>query len=67
MNLIRYKGINISFDYGKVVGVPSALCWIGNGIIVGTQEGTVAYYESKKSKWKAKSTHSVLSIKSYNL
>ena len=30
--------------------------------MVGTEEGPIAYYESKKSKWKAKSTHSVFKI-----
>ena len=35
---------------------------MGEGVLVGTQEGTVAYYEGKKSKWKAKSHHSVLKV-----
>ena len=37
MNLIRYRGVNISFDYGKVGGIPSSVCWIGDGVMVGTQ------------------------------
>lgn len=34
-------------------------------MLVGTQEGTVAYYEGKKSKWKAKSHHPVLKVLAY--
>lgn len=60
--MARYKGVNISFDYGKIIGAPVSMAWIGEGIILGIQEGTVAYYENKKSKWKAKSTHPVFKI-----
>jgi len=65
LNLIRYRGVNIGLDYGKIVGTPSSLCWIGDGVLVGTQEGTVAYYEGKKSKWKAKSHHAVFKVLAY--
>lgn len=65
LNMIKYRGVNIALDYGKVVGMPSSICWIGDGVLVGTQEGTVAYYETKKSKWKAKSHHSVLKVLVY--
>ena len=34
-------------------------------MLVGTQEGVVAYYETKKSKWKAKSHHSVFKVLAY--
>ena len=63
--MIRYKGVNIALDYGKIAGLPTSICWIGDGVLVGTQEGTVAYYESKKSKWKAKSHHAVYKVLSY--
>jgi hypothetical protein len=63
--LVRYRGVNIALDYGKTVGVPTSLCWMGEGVLVGTQEGTVAYYEGKKSKWKAKSHHAVLKVLPY--
>lgn len=62
LNMIRYRGVNIALDYGKIVGTPTSICWIGDGVLVGTQEGTVAFYESKKSKWKAKSHHSVFKV-----
>lgn len=62
LTLTRFKGVNISLDYGKIAGVPTSICWIGDGVLVGTQEGTVAYYEGKKSKWKAKSHHSVFKV-----
>lgn len=65
MTMIRYKGVNISLDYGKVAGLPTSICWIGEGVLVGTQEGTVAYYETKKSKWKAKSHHPVFKVMAY--
>jgi hypothetical protein len=42
--MLRYRGVNISLDYGKVAGLPTSLCWIGDGVLVGTQEGTVAFY-----------------------
>ena len=66
LNMSRYKDANIAFEYSKIVGIASSLCWVGNGVIVGSKEGTIAYYESKKSKWKAKSSHSVLKIISFN-
>ena len=61
----RYKDANIAFEYSKIVGVATSLCWVGSGVVVGTKEGTIAYYESKKSKWKAKSSHTVLKILNY--
>lgn len=65
LGMIRYRGVNITLDYGKVVGIPASICWISEGVLVGTQEGTVAYYESKKSKWKAKSHHPVFKVMAY--
>ena len=62
MSMKRYKNVNVVFDYAKVVGMVNAICWVDNGAMVGTEEGTIAYYESKKSKWKAKSTHPTLKI-----
>jgi hypothetical protein len=50
------------FDYAKVIGNVTSLCWIGKGVMVGTEEGPIAFYESKKYKWRAKSVHSVQSI-----
>lgn len=44
LTMTRYKGVNISYDYGKILGVPVSMDWIGNGVILGTMEGTVAYY-----------------------
>lgn len=44
LNLLRYRGVNISFDYGKVSGIPSSICWIGDGVLVGTQEGPVSFH-----------------------
>ena len=64
--MARYSGLNISFDYAKIVGTATSLCWIGKGVLVGTKEGTIAFYESKKSKWKAKSSHAVLKILKYS-
>lgn len=63
--MTRYKGVNIAFDYGKILGVPVSMAWIGNGVIMGTMEGTVGYYEGKKSKWKAKSTHAVFEVRAH--
>lgn len=62
MTLARYKQHNLIYDYGKIVGTPVTLCSIGKGVMVGTKEGTIAYYETKKSKWKAKSSNPVLKI-----
>ena len=62
MSMKRYKGVNVVFDYAKVVGLVNTMCWIDGGVMIGTEEGTIAYYESKKSKWKAKSTHSTFKI-----
>jgi len=62
MSMKRYKNVNVVFDYAKVVGMVNAICWIDNGVMIGTDEGTIAYYESKKSKWKAKSTHPTFKI-----
>jgi hypothetical protein len=42
--MIRFKGVNVSFDYGKMVGLPTSICWIDNSVLVGVQEGTVALY-----------------------
>jgi hypothetical protein len=36
MSMFRYKGVNITFDYTKVVGIPVSLCWIENGVMVGS-------------------------------
>lgn len=44
LSMARYQGVNISYDYGKVAGTPTTICWIGEGVLAGTQEGTVAYY-----------------------
>ena len=65
MTMVLYKGVNIKFDYSKVVGVVTCMDWIGNGVIVGSEQGTIAYYESKKSKWKAKSNHKPINIISH--
>ena len=37
LTLVRYKGVNISFDYGKTQGIASSICWLGEGVLVGTQ------------------------------
>lgn len=60
--MMRYSKLNIIFDYAKIIGNATALCWIGKGVIIGTEEGSIAYYETKKYKWKAKSSHSLLTI-----
>ena len=65
LTMLRYKGVNLSYDYGKVAGTPTSLCMLGEGVLLGTEEGTVAYYESKKSKWKAKSSHPVAKVMAY--
>lgn len=62
MSMKRYKAVNVVFDYSKVVGLVNAMCWVDGGVMIGTEEGTIAYYESKKSKWKAKSTHPTFKI-----
>jgi hypothetical protein len=62
LNLIRYKGVNITLDYGKIFGIPVSICCLDTSVLLGTVEGTVALYEGKKSKWKAKSNHPVLQI-----
>lgn len=28
LNMVRYKGVNISLDYGKIVGIPVSICSI---------------------------------------
>jgi hypothetical protein len=50
------------FDYAKITEYVNVLCWIGKGVMVGTNEGSIAYYEAKKYKWRAKSAHSVQNI-----
>lgn len=62
LTLTRFKGVNVSYDYGKTAGEAVSMAWIGEGVLVGTQEGTVALHEGKKSKWRAKSTHPVLQV-----
>jgi hypothetical protein len=37
LSLVRYKGVNISFDYGKTSGIAASICWLGEGVLVGTQ------------------------------
>ena len=44
LTMLRYKGVNVVVDYGKGVGVPVSMCQIGEALLVGTQEGTVALY-----------------------
>lgn len=66
LSMSKFKDVNIVFDYAKIVGNATTLCWIDNGVMVGTKEGVIGYYETKKSKWKAKSTHSVLKIIKFN-
>lgn len=63
--MLRCQGVNVILDYGKIIGAPSSLCCIENGVLVGTHEGMVAYYETKKSKWKAKSIHPVYKVAAY--
>jgi hypothetical protein len=36
MTMFRYQQLNIVFDYGKIIGNATSLCWIGKGIMVGT-------------------------------
>lgn len=62
LSLVRYKGVNISFDYGKTSGIAASICWLGEGVLVGTQQGPVSFHEGKKSKWKAKSNHPVFKV-----
>lgn len=38
------------------------MCCLDTAVILGTQEGTVALYEGKKTKWRAKSNHPVFKI-----
>ena len=44
MAMKRYKNVNVVFDYAKVVGMVNAICWIDGGAMIGTDEGTIAYY-----------------------
>lgn len=37
MTMLLYKGVNIKYDYGKVIGVICCMDWIGNGVIVGSE------------------------------
>jgi hypothetical protein len=62
LNLIRYKGVNVSLDYGKIFGIPVAMSCLDSYVLLGSQEGTVALYDGKKSKWRAKSNHPVFKI-----
>lgn len=62
MTLGRYMKQNLVYDFGKVAGTPISLVSIGKGVIVGTKQGVIAYYETKKSKWKAKSSHPVKKV-----
>jgi len=36
MSMIRYNQHNIVFDYAKIIGNATSLCWIGKGVMVGT-------------------------------
>lgn len=63
--MLRYKTVNIAYDYGKIAGKPVSVCSLGEGVLLGTEEGTVAYYETKKSKWKAKSNHKIHKVLAY--
>lgn len=38
---------------------------VGKGVVVGTKEGYLAYYETKKPKWKSKSSDPVLKVMKY--
>ena len=62
MTMFRYSKLNIVFDFAKIIGKATSLCWVGKGVMVGTEEGPIAFYENKKYKWKAKSIHSVFKI-----
>jgi hypothetical protein len=42
--MFRYSKLNIVFDYAKIIGKATTLCWIGKGVMVGTEEGAIAYY-----------------------
>jgi hypothetical protein len=42
--MYRYNKLNIVFDYAKVIGNITSLCWISKGVMVGTDEGSIAYY-----------------------
>lgn len=44
MGMFRYSKLNILFDYAKIVGNATSLCWIGKGVMVGTDEGPIAFY-----------------------
>lgn len=44
MTMLRYSKLNIVFDYGKIIGVATSLCWVGKGVMVGTEEGPIAFY-----------------------
>lgn len=35
--MLKYHKHNVVFDYGKIIGKATALCWIGKGVMVGTQ------------------------------
>lgn len=35
--MCRYAKHNIVFDYAKIVGTATALCWVGRGVMVGTK------------------------------
>ena len=36
MSMKRFKEVNVTFDYTKVVGMASALCWVDGGVMIGT-------------------------------
>jgi len=36
LTMLRYRSVNIAFDYGKVVGKPVSLCSLADGVLVGT-------------------------------
>lgn len=44
MTMLRYSKLNIVFDYGKIIGAATSLCWVGKGVMVGTEEGPIAFY-----------------------
>jgi hypothetical protein len=37
MSMLRYKAVNMTYDYGKIVGTPTSICYVENGLMVGTE------------------------------
>lgn len=36
MSMKKFRNVNVLFDYGKVVGMVTTICWVDGGAMVGT-------------------------------